>query len=92
MKILGNTEGTMLLVEMTPFELKKIIGIFPSDHLPKVGQDLPIAELHLKRIAVNKMMVNNTSYMAARLALQGMLDALTPVEELIKTTDKIEKV
>lgn len=94
MKIIGTVGKEELLVQVTRNEIANLCGQygthsngFDTNNL-NVGTTINISEIYRKHILINSYL-NQSEYDKARKKLQEMLDALTPIENLIvKATGK----
>ena len=90
MKVIAKTHYDGFLVEMNSDEFYEISGRIEPNHIKiAVGTETKVSDIYKKRVALNKVMMNNGSYSSARRTLTQMLEALTPIEELIVTSNKL---
>jgi hypothetical protein len=94
MKIIGTVGKEDLLIEVTKDEIANLTGLYSTTSSDfdrndlVVGTTINISEIYRKHILINSFL-NKSDYDKARRKLQEMLDAITPIENLIiKATGK----
>lgn len=90
MKILGASNDSDYIVQLTGNELANVLGFYgrydaefiKRIKLAKEGKDLPISSVYSNYHKI-KGIVGSSNYDKARAKLGEMLEALKPIEELL---------
>jgi len=99
MKIISKLPKGNCLVTMTNVELANILGYnsqYDEQYLDIVEafinneKDIPISIIYKKHMDIQNIL-NTAHYDTARKRLTDMLNALTPIENLIKEVSEIDK-
>lgn len=97
MKVIAEIKDDRVLVEVSKEELANILGVYGKHNLSDINESW--ASIMNKEVAVSDIYINNNrindaqhtpEYATARTKLKELLEALTPIEELIIKLNNIK--